>query len=112
METLAGELLTKGGERETARHVWRRMYEQAEGAMRDNAAVHLQQLAALDNADALSGLVSAFARRFGRRPERLAELAMLGRADLPLVDPSGTPFEYDPTTGTVSIAARSRLAVR
>ena len=39
LESMAGTFLVKGGERETARRIWRDMYARAEpGIMKDNAA--------------------------------------------------------------------------
>ena len=110
LESLAAELLLKGGEREMSRRLWRRMYEQSEdGAMRENAHVHLQVLDALDARDAVAGLVLEFGRRTARWPRSLAELVSLGPGRVRLVDPSGVPFDYDPETGVVNVSRRSNL---
>jgi len=108
LRSLAASLLVKGGERQAARHIWQAMYDQAEqGPMKDNARQRLSNLDALDAADQLSARVEEFARRFGRRPETLAELHAAGLARGPAVDPSGTPFDYDRATGKVTVARTS-----
>jgi len=45
LETMAADLLSRGGERETARRVWRRLYDQAEDErLKMNARRHLEYL--------------------------------------------------------------------
>lgn len=110
LRSLAAELLGKGGERDIARRMWREMYEQAEeGAIKENARVHLMMLDALDGADRLNDGVREFARRFGRAPRSLGELEAAGFARGPLVDPIGVPFDYDAVSGRVSVSRASGL---
>ena len=52
LKNLAAELLGKGGERSIARRMWQEMFEQSEGAIKENARVHLLTLDALDAVDA------------------------------------------------------------
>ncbi len=108
LRTLAADVLLKGGERGAARAMWTQMYEQGEeGVIKENARVRLQVLDAVDRADALTALVAEIERRKGRRPASLGEIAAEARG--PLVDPSGSSFEYDPGTGKVSVSPRSTL---
>jgi len=110
LRTLAADLLVKGGERQAARRMWRQMYEQAEeGIIKENARRQLRQLDALEGADALTALVAELTRRTGRKPASLADLEASGLAKGALVDPSGTPYEYDSTTGKVRVSQRSVL---
>ena len=109
LKNLAAEILGKGGERGIARRMWREMFVQSEGAIKENARVHLQILDAADTADRLSERVAAFRERTGRLPRDLAELAAAGFARAPLVDPIGIPFEYDSGTGAVAVSRKSYL---
>jgi hypothetical protein len=107
LKTLAADLLAKGGHREAARKMWTQMHEQAEeGIIRANAAAQLEILDALDHADRLTAAVAEFERRQGRRPGTLAELKAAGLGEA-LVDEAGVPFDYDVTSGVVSISRQS-----
>lgn len=110
LRSLAAELLGKGGERDIARRMWREMYEQAEeGAIKENARIHLMILDALDLVDHLNDAVTTFTLREGRVPRSLEELRAAGLVRVPLVDPSGVPFVYDASTGRVTVSRASRL---
>jgi hypothetical protein len=109
LKSLAAEILGKGGERNIARRMWREMYEQSEGALKENAKVHIQALDALDAVDRLNERVAAFRARTGRLPRDLGELVAAGLARGPLVDPALVPFEYDPLTGKAEVSRLSPL---
>lgn len=109
LKSLAAEILGKGGERDIARRMWREMFEQSEGAIRENARIHLQTLDAADAADRLTARVAQFRERAGRLPRSLGELSAAGLARGPLVDPAGVPFEYDAETGRVTVSRESYL---
>jgi len=110
LESLAAQVLYKGGDRETSRRIWKGMYEQAEeGPMKYNALAHLRYLDALDQAEAIGGLVRAYEARTGRKPESLDQLRAAGLLRGAPADPSGTPFAYDQETGRVSIDRKSEL---
>jgi hypothetical protein len=110
LETMAADILARGGERQLARRMWRQMYEQSEeGALRANALVHLMALDARDAAESLTGRVAEFARRAGRRPRTLEELRAAGLWPGRLVDPAGFPFDYDAAAGVVSVSRQSSL---
>jgi len=102
-------LLAKGGERESSRAIWRQIYRQSEGPMKDNALQHIAVLDAYDTADALEATVTEFARRTGRRPETLDELRSAGLVRGPAVDGNGAPFLYDREQGTVRVSPQSKL---
>lgn len=108
LETLAGRFLM-GDDRNAARAIWHRQYETGAGLMRENAAYHLQVLDALDARDALNAQVDAFRESHQRSPRDLQELVSAGALREIPVDPSGTAFAYDPETGKVAIARKSRL---
>jgi hypothetical protein len=110
LRTLSADILQKGGERAAARRMWLQMYEQAEeGIIRENARVRLQSIDSADLADRLSGAVEEFARRFGRRPARLADLRDAGLWNGPLADLAQVPFSYDVGTGRVTISESSPI---
>jgi hypothetical protein len=110
LRTLAADLLAKGGDRETSRRMWKHMYDQAEGGViKSNALIRLQILDALDQADHLTAMVQEFARRWGRRPRSLGELAALGVEPASLLDPAGIAFDYDSEKGQATVAQQSPL---
>jgi hypothetical protein len=111
LESLAGMVLARGGERQTSRVVWRQMYQQAEpGNIRENALYNLQWLDGLDALDALNAAVERFEQSQGRSPRDRSEAASLpGIRPGYLVDPSGVPFEYDAAKGRFWFSKRSRL---
>jgi hypothetical protein len=110
LESLAAQILYKGGDRETSRRIWKGMYDQAEeGPMKYNALAHLRYLDALDQAEELTRLVRLYEERTGRKPDSLEQLRSLGLLRRPPVDPSGAPFSYDRERGTVTIDRQSEL---
>jgi len=98
----------KGGDRTTSRQVWRRIYEQGEGPMKNNAAIHLAQLDALDALDAVNAAILAHERGTGVRPATLDDIRAAGYRG-PLVDPVGVPFAYDRSEGRATLAPSSSL---
>lgn len=110
LRSLAAEVLFKGGERATSRRMWEQLHAQAEDvAMRNNAWAQLAVLDALDEADRLTGLVRTFAERTGRNPASFDDLIAAGLLQRRPADIYGTPFEYDPRTGEVTIGRASLL---
>ena len=110
LEQMAAAFLVEGGERETARLIWRQIYSLDEGGpFKANALNNLQRLDALDAAEALNRLVQAFTSRTGRSPHSLEELPAVGLPRVSFVDPLGVPFHYDPATGVVEISRESAL---
>jgi hypothetical protein len=109
LRTSAADFLQTGGERETARRVWRHLAEETDGRMRENALFNLRRLDALDAVDAHQRTVEEFRRARGRLPESLTEAGMVVPLRAPLQDPTGVPFEYDRGAGTISIARTSSL---
>jgi tetratricopeptide (TPR) repeat protein len=108
LTSLAAQVLMRGGDRETSRQVWRRLYEQGEGPMKNNAAIHLAQLDALDALDNVNEAILVHERRTGARAVTLDELRRTGYRG-PLADPSGVPFAYDQAKGRATLARSSPL---
>jgi hypothetical protein len=109
LKNLAAMCLAKGGQREASRAIWRRIYEQSDGPMKENALQHIAVLDAYDAAEALQALVADVERRTGRRPDTLDELRAAGLIARPPADGSGAPFLYDRQTGTVRVSPQSPL---
>jgi hypothetical protein len=109
LKSLAAEVLVKGGHGDVSRRMWQEMYDQSEGAMKENARVHLLAIDAATAAQALTTAVRAFTARSGRPPRDLGELRASGLAGGPIVDPIGMPFEYDVGTGQVTVSRKSYL---
>ncbi len=107
----ASRMLTRGGERETARHLWQMLFEIAETSQqRDNAAIHLKQLDALDEIDLLRKAIGAFHQRDGRYPVSWQELVDAGFLKSVPVDPTGTAYVLNPETHAVKLSSGSTLA--
>jgi hypothetical protein len=109
LRNLAADVLARGGDRATAKRMWRQIHDQSEGVVRANALVNLQVLEALDQAEELTRRVEEFTRRAGRRPRSLDELRASGLLRGPAADSSGVPFVYDAGTGRVRVSPRSML---
>jgi hypothetical protein len=109
LQSLAASVLIQGGHRDISRRIWKEQYEHSQGAIRDNAFFHLQQIDALDEVETLSTLASAFAKRAGRLPASPRELVDAGLVARIPRDPSGVAFAYDPNTGRFNIARASKF---
>jgi hypothetical protein len=110
LKTMAADILMKSNERAMSRAIWQAMYDQADpGAIQDNAKQNLLYLNSLDVADALEAAVESFRQRNGRRPHALSEVESWGGRRLRLADASHVPFEYDESSGQVSISQKSSL---
>jgi hypothetical protein len=110
LRTLAADLLARGGDRAASRRMWEQMFEQSEeGIIRENARAQLQALDSLDLADAVAQAVAEFAKRRGRTPRSLDELASSGLWRGPLVDRAGVPLGYDASSGRAFVDERSPI---
>ena len=110
LKTLAADILWEGGNRQNSRQMWRQMYEQSEeGPIKANAWQRLQSLDAEELAEALQARVAAYERAYGEKPSSLDDLRRAGYWKGPVVDPSGTAFQYDRSDGRVRVSTQSRL---
>jgi hypothetical protein len=105
---LAASMLTAGGDRASARFLWRQILQSDQPWLRRTAERRLVQIDALDAADELAAL----ARRYPPPPGQpyswtlLIERRVLRGVPL---DQTGAPFEIDPVTGAVRVSAQSGL---
>ena len=107
LTTLAGVTLTKGGDRASARKLWSELLATAElDWMRRAATYGLQQLAALDDIDALTAQLVPFR---GRADLSWSLLVRAGALAAVPVDPTGVPYEIA-ADGVVVLGAGSTLA--
>ena len=110
MRTTAGRALAQGGDRQTARGLWQMLHDTAETPQqRDNAAIHMMQLDALDQLDALRRVAALFEERTGRYPQSWAELVSAGVLKMTPVDPTGAPYVLDPANRDVGPFPGSKL---
>jgi len=100
LETMAANMLAKGGDRQSSRMMWESIRQTAEIEwLRHEADKRLAQLKALDDIELLQKQVDEFVARNGRLPTRWTVVPL---------DPTGTPYEFDPQ-GRVRLSERSPL---
>ena len=108
LKPLAAGMLAAGNDRASARLLWTQILDSDQEWLRRTATRSLEQLNALDGIDQLQEIL----RRFPPAPGTPFSWGDLSRrrilGDVPR-DPSGTPFELDPTTGKVSVSKASPL---
>ena len=106
MKLMAARMRSDGGSRETARLIYRRIYDQAaDSQTKENARLRLLQLDHFDERDAIRTALKDFRSKTGRCPQTWQEiLPSLSAVSLPqglefrvdnegnLVDPSGAPY--------------------
>ncbi|MGH9945367.1 MAG: hypothetical protein ACRD9R_23695 [Pyrinomonadaceae bacterium] len=117
MNLMAGMMSAQGGSRETAREIYRRLYESDDEQMRALAVRRLVQLQSLDERDALRRALRDRQARNGRRcpavwREMAAQLRLLR---LPLdrngepLDPTGVPYALASASCDVELSERSEI---
>ena len=110
LEPLAAVTLTRGGDRESARQMWRQILDTAEHDFLRRAAEHrLMQLAVLDQLDALQGLLDRYAAETGRRAGSWQPLVSRGWIPGVPTDPEGAPYRIDAASGRVRLSPESRF---
>jgi tetratricopeptide (TPR) repeat protein len=109
MREMVGAMLTQGGSRETARTVYKQLFETAEDQQgKENARLRLLELDALDELDIINNFFGrqmaekndcpksavAAAQAFAKSPNSTRrEFRVNEKGEL--VDPSGTPYQFD-----------------
>jgi hypothetical protein len=109
LKSLGGRILGDSDRRETARLIWRQLYEEHEGAMKENALANLQYLDAADALDRLRERLADHRERTGSWPASLAAVQGRGPQRLPTADPTGVSFDYNPSSGRVQLSRSSLL---
>ena len=84
----------EGGSRDTAREIYRHMFEQsADEKVKEMARRRLLQVDSFDQRDALRRLFAAYQARNGRCPNNWRELETMLRSIRAPLDPSGAPLD-------------------
>jgi tetratricopeptide (TPR) repeat protein len=110
LRTYAAVMLTRGGDRQASRFMWRNIYETTDNDwLRQNAGTRLLQLDALDQIEQLQALVRQFEGRAGRRPGSWDEMVAARLLERVPADPAGAPYVLDRQTGIVSLSGSSKL---
>ena len=110
LRTYAAVMLTRGGDRQASRFMWRNIHETTDNDwLRQNAETRLLQLDALDQIDQLGAVVRRFEGRIGRRPASWDEIVAARLLAGAPADPTGTPYLLDGQSGTVSLSESSKL---
>jgi tetratricopeptide (TPR) repeat protein len=109
MKAMRARMASDGGSRNTAREVYRRLYEEAsDSQVKDMARKHLLLLDSLDMQNALRKLMTAYKSKMGRCPGSWREMGTLLSAFKIQVDSSGAPL--DPA-GTPYLLVRDKCDV-
>lgn len=109
MKTMRARLASDGGSRDTARAVYRQVYEESTDiGVKDNARKRLLLLDSMDIQDGLRKLLVAYKTKVGRCPGSWREMGTLLTALRVPVDSSGAPL--DPA-GTPYLLVRDKCDV-
>jgi len=110
IEGLAAMALSRGGKLDVAISIWQRqLRESNQASIRENAKNHLMSVQVLRETRALENLVADYKQKFGAFPPSLSDLAPGLAGKYSLVDPMGTPYSYDPSTGRVWLSPDSKV---
>ena len=107
LQPVAAAMLARGGDRTSARFLWRQLLNSEQVWMRRNAERAMLQLDALDAIDALESVVRRHTPQ--GRPYSWTDLIARGVLRHVPPDPTGVPFELDPVTGDVTVSTQSPL---
>jgi hypothetical protein len=110
LTTTAATVLATGGDRASARLLWRQLFDTADVEyLKREAAIRLAQLQALDEIDQLNELLWRYEARTQRFPQTWEELvAARVLRGVPL-DPAGEPYTIEPLNEEVIISPQSAL---
>jgi hypothetical protein len=110
LPAVAAAMIARGGDRDSARLIWREFYRSAEvESIRKNALIHLAQLDAFDQLDQLNELIwrhEAAVQRFPVSWNELIQARVITRVP---EDPTGVPYILDQEQQDVRIARTSEL---
>lgn len=110
LRSAAASMLVRGGDRESARAIWRQMRDNTDlDWLKATADIRLAQFDALDARDQLNQIVWRYEARTGRMPQDWQELVRARVLRGVPLDPAGVPFELDPTNEDVRLSPQSPL---
>jgi tetratricopeptide (TPR) repeat protein len=110
LNTYSAVMLTRGGDRQSSRAMWHQLATGQENEwLQQTAQLRLKQLDAMDHIDTLEGVVTEFEKRAGKLPASWEQIVAGGLLPGIPLDPDGTPYTLNFSTGDVSVAAWSKL---
>jgi tetratricopeptide (TPR) repeat protein len=123
MKLMSAKIRIDGGSRDTARTIYRQMFEQAtDENIRKSAELRLYQLDSLDEQEVINSVLQNFKAKTGRCANNLKEiLPLLKNVKLPdgkdfhldksnnLIDPSGAPYLFDNKNCIVNLSPDSQI---
>jgi tetratricopeptide (TPR) repeat protein len=110
LEGLAAMAFSKGGGLRVAVSIWeRQLKESNQASIRENARNHLLSVQVARDLWTLEALVERHKQKHGYFPRNLRDTVRAQSRPLPLADPLGTPYQYDPETGSVGLAPESKV---
>jgi tetratricopeptide (TPR) repeat protein len=111
LKSTTAAMRLEGGDRDSARVIWRQMYESADDEwLRNEASTRLAQFDALDAIDELNTILWRYAAQTGRVPERWDELVRARVLRGVPLDPAGVPYEIDQVNEDVKVSEQSPLS--
>lgn len=109
LKVLAASMAQYGGDLQTARFLWTKIYETTDDKMiRANAVKHLKALEVDEIVPKLEAMVRAYREMYGRVPESFMPLVSLGWLRAIPVDPAGHPYKLLPD-GRVEVQVPDEL---
>ena len=110
MEPLAAMALSKGGAVDVAVALWEIQYRNSTRAdVRQNAQNHLLSFVAAKDIWTLEFLLDKYRQKTGAYPQTLKELVREKGQQYSIVDPSGTPYLYNPASGAVALSPETKM---
>jgi tetratricopeptide (TPR) repeat protein len=122
MRQMAAAMLTRGGSRAVARAMYEQMLAEAEDEQsKRNAQLRLMELDSLEEIEAVNSVLSSIKENTGNCPANLSsafsrlQSIRLEHGDLRidasnnLVDPGGTPYEYDASKCSIRLRKDSTI---
>jgi len=95
MKVMAAKIAAEGASYETSVFLWKDIYETTKDPeVKENAQMHLRLLRVQEDCKRLDALADEYAKRYGRRPERMNELVQAGLLRGIPVDPVGFAYEF------------------
>ena len=117
MKSMAARMKSEGGDRETARVIYRQMFDEAQDAQsKENAALRLKELDSLDEREAIQKTLDNFKLKNNRCADNLREILSLLKSgkltdgkdfrldsENNLIDPTDAPYVLDKGACTVKL---------
>ncbi|MEJ2110038.1 MAG: hypothetical protein P8Z37_09025 [Acidobacteriota bacterium] len=109
MAGLAATAYSKGNSMDLAIALWKQQYEEATREdLKENAKNRLISLQVAEDIWTLEYLLEIYWLQYDRYPQSLTELSPES-GGLVTMDPMGTPYNYNPETGTVGLDPQSKV---